>query len=284
MKSAELADRLLENEDDDFDLVALIDKLPTVFSPGKLVQWLNARGLRGVACSSLYGDLWTLWWTVPTGEGTWLDRASRAEELVYKAFNTLYPHIRKFEAVRLGDSFGRRFDPGMPVATDALDYIGEDASVENAPSDDDLLGEFFDQLEPGVMAKRIKESIEDYLYDKGWLSVHVTGEPNDELFEIHGTFMDHAHRAYWMNAGARVIGPPDLDGAEKPIHSKRSAFARHAISTFKAAMRRTSWKFSNVRLEHVEEEYELLDLESDEASIGDVRVVLSFNFVPPWAE
>lgn len=282
MKSLALVNRLLE--DDDFDLVGELDGLPDVFSPGKLVRWLNARGLRGVACTSLYGDnVWTLWWTVSPGEGTWLDRASKAEELVYKAFNTLYPHIRKFEAVHLGDSHGRRFKPRMPVDTDDLDYIGEADEAAPASADDDdydIMADFAADVQSGAMAKYIKASIEDYLYDKNWLSVHVIGAGED-LWEIYGTFIDNDHRAYWMNAGARVIGPPDLDNTEKPIHSKRYAFARYATNTFKGAMRRAGWNFSNVHLEHVEPAYTLLDLESVEASDGDVRVVLTFNFIPP---
>lgn len=139
--------------------------------------------------------------------------------------------------------------------------------------DDDALDDVLQDLEPRTVPEKVKASIEEYLMDRGWCTLRLNGGAGEETWEVVGTFIDNEHRAYWMNAGARAIGAPELDT------QKVSAFATFASNTFRAAMKRAGWQISNVRRESVDTIYDVLDLEGEEAMNGDVAVTLSFNFI-----
>ena len=118
-------------EDDEFAR-ELIHGTEMGFEPELVVREINRHGVTGVVCHDTtlfdtdtgeHRDTWVIWWTVPDGPEPYVDRAEKAEKIVYAAFNKIYPHIRKFEATSMGDSFGRFFDPGMPTFTD--EYVGE---------------------------------------------------------------------------------------------------------------------------------------------------------------
>lgn len=139
--------------------------------------------------------------------------------------------------------------------------------------DGDALDDVLQDLEPRVVPEKVKESVSDYLMDRGWCTLGINGGAGDEAWEVIGTFMDNEHRAYWMNAGARAIGAPELTTESARV------FSRYASTTFRAAMKRAGWQISNLRVESVDTVYDTLDLEGEQAMDGDVSVTMSFNFI-----
>ncbi len=139
--------------------------------------------------------------------------------------------------------------------------------------DADALDDVLQDLEPRVVPEKVKASIRDYLTDHGWVSLGIVGGAGEETWEVTGTFIDNEHRAYWMNAGARAISAPEIDT------DKARVFYKYAATTFRAAMKRAGWQISNLRMESVDTVYDVLDLEGEEATEGDISVTMSFNFI-----
>jgi hypothetical protein len=166
------------------------------------------------------------------------------------------------------------FEPNRELS--AEDVVESAACVVSTLLEDELdpdLEATLGELDWDAPKKRLKAGIEDDLYDRGWMSVEVHGEAKDETFTVIGTFFDQEHRAMWNEAGARAIPAPEL--------TKESVrkFALFATNTLRGALRRAGFKFSNMRVEEVNTIYNTLDLESVEATLGDVSVEVSFNWI-----
>jgi hypothetical protein len=149
--------KLIEDIEDE------VDQLPEYFDPEDLVRGLRQRGLPGTLCHAVamampdgsHKDMFAVYWSVPDGDEPYIERADKAQKTVYATFNELYPHIRKFEARSLGNSFGLIFDPVWPALKD--DYIDE--------SEDDLRDEI-DQLKPAeVLRIKVVSDWGEHVFD-----------------------------------------------------------------------------------------------------------------------
>lgn len=127
-------------------------------------------------------------------------------------------------------------------------------------------------LSTGDPTEQVRNTLRDELVEKGWRQIHVRPEDDGE-WVIEAGFIDSAHRAFWLNSGARVAPPP----TEAPMMK--------LMRLFKAAARRAGMNVTEATLEDVSPVYgdgydlytEFDDFEEDR---GDWNVAIRFRWEP----
>lgn len=129
-------------------------------------------------------------------------------------------------------------------------------------------------LTTGEPTALLRDTLRDELVDKGWRQIRVRPEDEQE-WVVEAGFIDNAHRAEWLNAGARVAPSP----TETPDLRMK------LMRLFKAAARRAGMEVTEAQLEDLSPVYtDGLDLYSEfddfEEDRGDWNVAIRFRWKP----